>query len=199
MRFLLLSSVFLLSACTVMHTRTEGISDCQGDVVFRWDTTMCYNMVLVVKGMELTGIALLQRRDDSSWRFIMSPYVGPTLMDLTLTKEGYTRNFVYKKLDRKAILRLFHEDITCLTGLYALKGQGHLLPGEPGCCYPVKKKSMVCYEMDGASGLPVRATLLKKGGKKTTIGYFHTGGNAPDSILIYHHNFDMQYKFLPLH
>ncbi len=193
MRCLAFVSLLLLYSCASRHL-VPGHNADTCDMLVRPQSDLFEACGIEIRYGELSvsGIILLVSDNKPDIRFVMLAETGPTLIDLYLTRNGYTKNYVYKKLDRKIILKLLHEDIGIVTGLFADKNRGYKSNELNVCCYPVKKNVVLCYESDSDSDLPVKAVLTEKGKKKTTVNYYYSNSSIPDSIGILHHRINMQ-------
>jgi len=193
MRFLILSSLLLfVVACATPKIQKQKLS-ATAPFSFNWDSTVFYKTSISVKGTNLSGIIIFNKENDSSIRLIMTTDVGPKLIDITLTPRGYTRNFVAKQLDRKALLHMFWEDFGVTLGLFSRNGGGYYNSDDHAYVYPLVKKFSAGYLPGSPQSFPQKAFFFDKDKMKTTISYFYAPGQQPDSISITHLGFDMNY------
>lgn len=193
MRFLILSSLLLFAvACATPKIQKQKLP-ATVPFSFNWDTTLFYKTSISVKGTNLSGIIIFNKENDSTIRMIMTTDVGPKLIDMTLTSRNYTKNFVARQLDRKALLHMFWEDFGVTLGLFSMIRDGYYDSVSQTYCYPVAKKFSACYLPGSSLSFPTKAFFFNKNKMKTTINYFYAPGQQPDSISITHLGFDMNY------
>jgi hypothetical protein len=193
MRYLIFVSLSFILGCTGQyHVSKQQGAPC--DVSFRpvSDTTMVFNTAIGIQGMSVSGIIILHRESDDKIRFVLIAEAGPTLIDLDLKRSGYSKNYVFKKLDRKVILDLFYQDMGIVTGIFADDKKGYFVSVDSGCCCPLKRNSLLCY-LTNDSGFPEKAFMSSKKKKKTSVKYFYSDTGTLDSISVDHHRFDMHY------
>jgi len=191
MRFFLLSSFLLLAACATQKVQQPPKVPCTTS--FSWDTTLFYKANISVMGNSISGLVIFNKENDSTFRLIITTDIGPKLVDMRLTPEGYTKNFVIKPLDQKALLNMFWEDFGTVLGLFAGNKEGYYSPETKACTYPIAPRFTASYSASNALAFPEKAHFLKRDKIKTTISYFCKTGQQPDSIFIEHLNFNMSY------
>jgi hypothetical protein len=191
MRYFLLISFVFLGACASSNIQKPHMA-CEQPVHLNWDSTLVYKASILVMNQNISGLIIFKKENDSTTRLIMTTDVGPKLIDLRLTPRGYSKNYVFKKLNRKALLNMFWEDFGTTLGLFTENRTGSK-SGENTCCYPVKKNFSACYLPGSAYSFPSQAYFSENEKTKTKITYFCSNAQQPDSILIVHPGFNMSY------
>lgn len=161
---------------------------------FNWDSTMVYRANISFNEYQFSGIIVFNTVDFKTYRMIMTPEVGPTLIDLNLTCEKYTRNYVARKLNRKALLQMFWEDFGTLLGLFSIAKQVEKDYDNVTDCFGLAKKKLVCYSFCNEAVFPENAFFYFKDKLNTKFTYFYQPNMQPDSIKIEHLKFNLNYS-----
>jgi hypothetical protein len=111
---------------------------------------------------------------------------------MSLTSKGYTKYFAIKQLNRKALLNMFWEDFGTMVNIFSENGSRNDTLTKT-ICFPVRKKLSACYNYEGKQLSPQRAYFMDGVEKKTKISYFYDHKNHPDSVVIEHLSFKMNY------
>lgn len=195
MRYLLLSSMLILMACTTSKKISQQ-STGNKIPVFQWDTITTFKANITVLNRDYTGMMILNRENDSSYRVILTTGVGPKLIDMSITSKGYTKLYAIKQLNRKALLNMLWEDFGTMVNIFA---KNELLPtSSETVCFPVRKKLTACYNFETKQLSPSSAYFMEGSDMKTKISYFYDDKNHPDSVVIEHLSFNMSYYFKKL-
>lgn len=195
MRYLLLSSLLLFAACaSSKYPQQLAVNK---PSTFQWDTTTSFKANITVLNQEYTGLVILNRESDSSYRVILTTGVGPKLIDMSLTSKGYTKYFAIKQLNRKALLNMFWEDFGTMVNIFS-NNNHHFDTIANSHCFPVRKKLSACYYYKEKQPFPVSAYFMEGQKMKTKFSYFYDGKNHPDSVVIEHLSFKMNYSLKKL-
>jgi hypothetical protein len=82
-----------------------------------YDSVGLYNITIEFSKNSLSGLLILKKTSDSTFRLVLNAEMGPKLLDLELSPTGYKTIYAFKKLNRKRILRTFYEDFGALSGI----------------------------------------------------------------------------------
>ena len=113
MRYLLLSSLLFLCACTSVY---KQLQQSPGDPAcitkFQPDfTSALYTTHVNVVGNHLSGLVLFKTMPDSSKRVVFSSEMGLTFFDFEFMKDGgFKVHYIIKKMDKKAVIRTLRSD-----------------------------------------------------------------------------------------
>lgn len=118
MRYLLLSSLFLLGACTSAY---KGLQPKAGDAAcverFRpqYSNTVMYNTTVDVVGNHFSGLLLFKKMEDSSMRIVFTNEMGFKFFDFEFDKDGgFTKHYMMAKMDKKAVVKTLRKDFEML-------------------------------------------------------------------------------------
>lgn len=113
MRYLLLSSLLLITGCTSVY---KGLRPATGDVhcieQFRpqFANTLYSTQVDVMKH-HLSGLLFFKQMPDSSLRVVFANEMGFKFFDFEFTKEGgFVKHYVLPEMDKKAVVKTLRGD-----------------------------------------------------------------------------------------
>jgi hypothetical protein len=153
-----------------------------------------YGINMHIKNMDFSGLLLLKRLNDSSFRLVMTSELGPKMLDLDLAPEGYKINYAYPKLKKRRVLNTFYEDFSTLCCLKIWMKHPRLISGteEYECQYNMGKRVMLIYSFEPVSGLCNRGRIEKKMKIITSFYYFRASDSTGiDRMRLEHNNFGM--------
>lgn len=113
MRYLLLSSFFLLGGCASQYKQLQKIDgDAQCIEKFKPRiTTALYNTQVNVIGNHLSGLLVMKTMPDSSTRIVFTSEMGLTFFDFEFGRTGSFRVYhIIEKMNRKAVIKTLRQD-----------------------------------------------------------------------------------------
>jgi hypothetical protein len=114
MRFLLLISCII---CFYLVPGKLGAQPAIPALCNTNDSLGMYTISMEFSKNTLTGLLILKKTNDSTFRMVLNAEMGPKLLDMELSATGYKTIYAFKKLNRKRILRTFYEDFGALSGI----------------------------------------------------------------------------------
>ena len=81
------------------------------------DSVGLYTITMEFSKNTLSGLLILKKTNDSTLRLVLNTEMGPKLLEMELSPNGYKTIYVFKKLNKKRILRIFYEDFGALSGI----------------------------------------------------------------------------------
>lgn len=81
------------------------------------DSLGFYGITMEFSKNTLTGLLILKKINDSTLRLVLNAEMGPKLLDMELTQNGFKTIYAFKKLNKKRVLRTFYEDFGALSGV----------------------------------------------------------------------------------
>jgi hypothetical protein len=202
MRYFCLSLFCLLMACAapIQQTHSAQVVDCMGKLKpdFRSDW---YNAQVDVSGRHISGLILFKSMADSSVRVVFTNEAGITYFDFGFHLQGdFIVHKIIRQLNRKPVVRTLKKDFEMVLMEYVGRGTATTIleGGERRIAFTDRKQvDYVVTDPDCSKLIRLEHGSAKK--KKTSVFLFGRAGQAPDSISVRHHNFDMsiQLKRLP--
>ncbi|NVO18771.1 MAG: hypothetical protein HXX13_03675 [Bacteroidetes bacterium] len=142
----------------------------------------------------ISGLMILDKISDSTFRLVMTSELGPKLLDLEMSPDGYKVNYAYPKLKRKKVLQSFYDDFSCVCGLqtWGEKPIAHDSLSTIEYSFPLKRKVKISYIFDKLSMKCSSAVIQKKSRILTRFYYFRqTDTGEINKIFIEHTNFPL--------
>lgn len=81
------------------------------------DSVGLYKITMEFSKNTLSGLLILKKTNDSTLRLVLNAEMGPKLLEMELSPMGYKTIYVFKKLNKKRVLRTFYEDFGALSGI----------------------------------------------------------------------------------
>jgi hypothetical protein len=193
MRYLLISGLFLLSACASQYKYLQQSSGDAGCLQkFKPDFTRAlYYTAVNVTGKYLSGILLIKKMPDSSTRMVFSNQSGFKFFDFEFTANGdFKVNSVIDQLNKKPVLITLRKDFEIVmmnskvmqNGFVKIDSTGlkyYGFPEEKGYNYYITDPNcndLVRMERASSKKAVVKAIMKNyKDGIPDTIGISHTG------------------------
>ena len=193
MRYLLISSLFLLSACASQYKHLQQSSGDAGCLQkFKPDFTRAlYYTTVNVTGKYLSGILLIKKMPDNSTRIVFSNQSGFKFFDFEFTANGdFKVDYVTTQLNKKPVLITLRKDFEIVmmqphvmqNGFVKADSTGlkyYGFPEEKGYNYyitDVNCNELIRMERASSRKAVVKAIMQNyKDGMPDTIGISHTG------------------------
>jgi hypothetical protein len=194
MRTFLLCSILLLCGCKSEYkalVRAENNASCQR--FFNDDfSTAWYNTKVDVYGKHLSGLLLIKKVSNQTYRTVFTNEAGVTFFDFEFTEQGgFTVKKVIDQLDRKAVINVLRNDFALLLGIPFKQSKRDFFTSNNETYIAAKWGSDWAYFVtDGKCESLQRLELASKRKKKVSIfvvGEYH----KPESVQINHETFDM--------
>lgn len=191
-RFLIYSfCLFGLISCK-SYQPTLGFIDKEQTVenLYFADLSQEYSYSITISAYKHTvsGILVIKAINDSTHRILMATEFGNTLLDLTITPFGYTKNYAMPDLDRKIVLNLLSHDFFVL--LNKSWQTQSFYQNQSVSIYKAKRNTKN-YFLTYNSGLLSQIDYAKRK-KKVTINFDGTTQNKAQFIKLKHFNLDIE-------
>lgn len=145
-----------------------------------------YTALINAFGKEITGILVIKPLDNDSHRLVLTTDFGNTLLDLTINKEGYIKNYAIPDLDKKIILNVISSDFKLLVKrdweINAVSVSGNMYMSQIG-----RKKFYLSYNDKDLYQL-----VYAKQKKKVAFTYNNIEVDKAKEIQIQHFNFNLK-------
>jgi hypothetical protein len=204
MRYLLLSSVFLLLAGCANEYR--AMQPATGDPLcvekFRPAfTSQLYKASVQVSGKNLSGLLLIKAMEDSTTRIVFSTETGIKFFDFSFGGAlGFKVFYVMKQLDKKAVVNALRNDFELLLMRWVEAGNGSVASMGGQWYHGFTKGSKISYYItDSICSELHHAELASKRKKLVTANLYAMAGGVPDSMSIQHFNFNFNISLRKLH
>jgi hypothetical protein len=149
-----------------------------------------FNAIVEVSGHMISGIMVIQKdkQEENKRRILFTTIVGPKLMDIYITRDGYEILYVTKKLNKKLILRLFQRDFALVSGLYLPRQNKDY--ANDSCSVNLPKRKSAHYLFDDCKRIS-KAEYRGRGKLLFDVVYTYNQDNI-ESIILQHYNFKMK-------
>jgi hypothetical protein len=191
--FLFSLSLFLVSCASsykgMIASPVAGCLEKFGHGVFG---TSWYTAGIDVYGRHLSGLLLVKRMEDKSYRMVFTNEAGVTFFDFEFSDSGaFSVRRVIKQLDRKPVINTLKDDFALLLGLYFRGVRPVVRYNDGEVFYGVNQKKRTAYFITDPECASLRR--LELGSKRKSLVSIDLDGNRfmPDKIVIRHHSFDM--------
>jgi hypothetical protein len=139
------------------------------------DSLGFYNITIEYSKNTFTGLLILKKNNDSTLRLILNAEIGPKLLDMDLTPLGYKTNYVFKKLNKKRILKTFYEDFGALAGILIKDKACVVDSGQlaTSFVYDQGKQKKIVYFSDKTTDKITAGRAEERKSAKTIFYYFY--------------------------
>ncbi len=147
-----------------------------------------YTALISAFGKEITGILVLKPLGNDSHRVVLTTDFGNTLLDLTLNKDGYIKNYAIPDLDKKIVLNILSSDFKLLvkqnwtTNAEALRENEKVYRAKKG-----NKNYYLTYQNQ-----ELKQLIYAKRKKKVVLDFKVTNHNNANEIQLQHFNFNLK-------
>lgn len=150
-----------------------------------------FSAAVDVYGKRITGLLLVKRSDDGSFRTVFTNEAGVTFFDFYFGTNGsFEVKKVASQLDRKPVINTLKNDFLLLTGLAFQNGQFNTWSDGESLFYGVRQKSGTAYFITSAECASLHR--LESGSRKPFVSITFEGDRYnPASVSIRHLTFDM--------
>lgn len=158
------------------------------------DSIGMYTLTMEFSKNTLTGLLILKKTSDSTLRLVLNAEMGPKLLDMELSPDGYKTIYAFKKLNRKRILRTFYEDFSALSGLLIWNRNYNIDSSEVSTffTYDLKKQKKITYFTNTVADKVVSGQTEDNKSVKTIFYYFYNpSASAISSLKLEHQHFRM--------
>ena len=195
MRYLLLSScLLLLLSCAGVHKNLQTETG-EVNLIQKFKpsfTVALYKTEVNVTGKYLSGLLMMKKMPDSSFRMVFSNEMGLKFFDFAFLPDGSFKVFsIIKQMDKKAVKTTLRKDfeLVLMRGLDPAKA---FIKSDSQFVYYIfpQEKGFYHYVTNKAGNKLVRMERASK--KKVVVEAIATNnaGAIPDSIGISHKNFN---------
>lgn len=158
-----------------------------------YDSLGMYNITMEFSKNTLTGLLILKKTSDSTLRLVLNAEMGPKLLDMELSPDGYKTIYAFKKLNRKRILRTFYEDFGALSGLVVWNRKYNFDSSQLTPCYiyDVGRKKKISYFTNTADKVVSGKTEDNKSVKTIFHYFYNPTASGISSLKLEHQHFRM--------
>lgn len=194
MRYLLLSSVLLLYACSNAYKGMQAVPGdplCAAGLRPNFSADL-YKAQVQVTGRNLGGLLLIKAMPDSSTRVVFSTETGFKFFDFAFGgPQDFKAFYVLEKLNHKVVVQALRNDFELLLMRWMQSGQAVESRMGDTSYHGFSKGSKIAYYLtDTACSDLYRSELGSKRKKLVSLERFDGVGRVPDSIYIQHFNFN---------
>lgn len=158
------------------------------------DSVGMYNITMEFSKNTLTGLLILKKTTDSTFRLVLNAEMGPKLLDMELSPTGYKTIYAFKKLNRKRILRTFYEDFGALSGIL-IWNKNFIIDSSqssPVFTYNLRKQKKIIYNAETTSDRIISGKVQDGNSVKTIFYYFYDPATSGiSSMKLEHQHFRM--------
>ncbi|MCW3117764.1 MAG: hypothetical protein JWM28_1846 [Chitinophagaceae bacterium] len=194
MRYLLLISAALwLLSCSGPYKAMRKVNSDLGCVQsFKpFFTTALYNTKVNVTGRHLSGLLMIKTMPDSSIRIVFSNEAGFKFFDFGFLGNGFKVYYIYKKMDKKAVIKTLRKDFQLLLMNNLDSADGYLFKKNHYNYYTFPQgKDHYYYITDSLCQKLVRMERGNRYKPVMTAVAANFNQGMPDTIGITHSNFD---------
>jgi len=172
MRFLLLIS------CIICLNLVPGVLVAQPAIPALCnpnDSLGMYTITMEFSKNTLTGLLILKKINDSTLRMVLNAEMGPKLLDMELSPEGYKTIYAFKKLNRKRILKTFYEDFGSLSGILVRNKNFSIDSSQSSSIftYNFGKRKKIVYSSEQAKERIISGKMKDGKSVQTIFSYFY--------------------------
>lgn len=186
----LFSLIALGSSCrSYFHGFTEGreydLSEIKSPYAFYSGQETCvYNTDMQLFKRQINGLLIIKRTNDSTFRLVFTPKVGPKLFDISINQQQYLVHYCMEAFNRKSLIRLLVHDLRLC-----------LLNYPQQSLYTYGSDSLVRYKLADTKHVvinkppltpPSKVVELKWRRPSTQIDYKSWQQGIPNTIFISH-------------
>ena len=137
------------------------------------DSVGLYNITMEFSKNTLSGLLILKKTNDSTLRLVLNAEMGPKLLEMELSPKGYKTIYVFKKLNKKRVLRTFYEDFGALSGILVWAKTFSIDTSQliSTFTYDLAKQKKIFYSTEPAS-LRIKSGKVENGKSVNTIFYY---------------------------
>ena len=123
----------LISCITLCCILTWRLSAQPGipEIVAPADSIGMYRITIDLDTLHFTGLLLLKKSSDSTFRVVMNADMGPKLLDMDIVPSGFKIRYAFPRLNHRRILKILREDFGALTGILNWK-KSCVVENKPG-------------------------------------------------------------------
>lgn len=189
-RFLLISCILCFCMVSVKLVAQPALPElCDAN-----DSLGMYNITMEFSKNTLTGLLILKKTSDSTFRLVLNAEMGPKLLDLELSPDGYKAIYAFKKLNKKRILKTFYEDFGALTGILVRNKTYRIEPGRfsSDYTYDLGKHKMISYSSEPVNKRIISGKTEDGKSVNTIFYYFYDPSTSGvSSMKLEHQHFRM--------
>ena len=190
---LLISALIWMLACSGPYKAMQKINADPGCVkVFRPSfTTALYNTSVNVTGKHLSGLLIIKTMPDSSIRLVFSNEAGFKFFDFEFSGAGFKVYYIYKQLNRKAIIKTLRKDFQLVLMNNLNSDGGYILKNDHNrfYCFP-QGRDHYYYLTDSVCGKLIRMERGNSNKRVMSAIAENFNDGVPDTIGITHDNFN---------
>lgn len=195
MRYLLFSTM-LFSGCVSHYNALERIpinERCLEAMMPKPLLTSWYNASIDVVGKHISGLLLIKNMPDSSKRILFTSETGVTVFDFAFSNDRQFKiHTIIKPLDRRPVIKTLREDFGLITHENLkgpAKGAFRNEKEQILFAFPQNGETLYLFTSEDCKYLKQLETGSRK--RKSSVKYYGTNEQAPDSIFLQHHTFNM--------
>jgi hypothetical protein len=197
--FLLFSISWLCSGCSSDYRYKQSVEtrpDCIAKLAPVQFETSWYHASVDVVGNHISGLLLIKRMPDSSYRIVFTNEAGVTFFDFGFTREGtFAVYHVIHKLDKGPVIHTLQQDFELILGLPFRNASYKTWIMNDEVFYGTRQKNGTSYFITTKDCASLRRLELGSARKrKITLEVTGQGYPRPEKIELRHYVFDMRIK-----
>ncbi|NOU45985.1 MAG: hypothetical protein HOO86_02875 [Bacteroidales bacterium] len=153
-----------------------------------------YNITLEFSKNTVSGLLILKKTSDSTFRLILNAEMGPKLLDMELLPNEYKTIYAYKKLNKRRILKTFYIDFASLTGILTRNKAYNIDYSRLSTdfTYDLGKKNKIIYSSEPATTRINSGKMEDENSINTIFYYFYDSSTSGiSSMKLEHQHFRM--------
>ncbi len=158
------------------------------------DSVGLYNITMEFSKNTLSGLLILKKTNDSTLRLVLNAEMGPKLLEMELSPKGYKTIYIFKKLNKKRVLRTFYEDFGALSGILVWNKTSILDTSQfpQSFTYNLGKQKKIIYIIEPAN-VRINSGKVMDGKYVNTIFYYFYDPSifGVSSVKLEHQHFRM--------